>query len=406
MTKRYGMPSEHWRGVREREEERKIAEAAAYQQRLAEDRVGIEPFALWGGLLTEDPEAGFAAKYLAPTDVLPVGTGVKLAAGAASAALAAYLAKRAWNQPVQPGMLSSTFFHGTPHTWAPEPGFPQGRPRLGERRGQGAAMEGKGVYFGEARGTGEWYHSELASEAKGTISSDRGTMDVPGWIAEWLSATKENTQLGLYNVRDVIEELQNKIGETTARIRFPRNDFDVSYKPELQKRLLQQQKRLDDFKNIIGDPDEPLEYSVQKTGGLYTVDIPDSEVAGLLDLDKPILEQTPYVQAKLNKVLDQYDPSSPREWGEVGSGWSVELRGPLVYPEVYGPHQKSVTARTYYKALRLILGDDEAARILENVGIPGIKYLDQGSRVAGKGTYNAVVFSEDLLKRIKVLKRE
>ena len=126
----------------------------------------------------------------------------------------------------------------------------------------------------------------------------------------------------------------------------------------------------------------------------------------MLDLDKPILEQTPYVQAKLNKVLDQYDPSSPREWGEVGSGWSVELRGPLVYPEVYGPHQKSVTARTYYKALRLILGDDEAARILENVGIPGIKYLDQGSRVAGKGTYNAVVFSEDLLKRIKVLKRE
>ena len=259
MTKRLGMPSEHWRGVREREEERKRAEAAAYQRRLAEDRVGIEPFALWGGLLTEDPEAGFAAKYLAPTDVLPVGTGVKLAAGAASAALAAYLAKRAWNQPVQPGMLSSTFFHGTPHTWAPEPGLPQGRPRLGERRGQGAAMEGKGVYFGEARGTGEWYHSELASEAKGTISSDRGTMDVPGWIAEWLSATKENTQLGLYNVRDVIEELQNKIGETTARIRFPRNDFDVSYKPELQKRLLQQQKRLDDFKNIIGDPDEPLE---------------------------------------------------------------------------------------------------------------------------------------------------
>lgn len=397
MTKRYGMPSEHWRGVREREEERKRAEAAAYQQRLAEDRVGIEPFALWGGLLTEDPEASFAAKYLAPTDVLPVGTGVKLTAGAVSAALAAYLAKRAWNQPVQPGMLSSTFFHGTPHTWAPEPGFPQGRPRLGEKSGQGAAMEGKGIYFGEARGTGEWYHSELASEAKGTISSDRGTMDVPGWIAEWLSATKENTQLGLYNVRDVIEELQNKIGETTARIRFPRNDFDVSYKPELQKRLLQQQKRLDDFKNIIGDPDEPLEYSVQKTGGLYTVDIPDSEVAGLLDLDKSIAEQTPYVQAKLDKLLKEYDPYDMSRWTqESPETWSMAISSP----------KEAVPARIYYKALRLMLGDDEAARLLESVGIPGIKYLDQGSRVAGEGTYNAVVFSEDLLKRIKVLKRE
>ena len=436
MTKRYGMDSEHWRGVREREEERKRAEAAAYQQRLAEDRVGIEPFALWGGLLTEDPEAGFAAKYLAPTDVVPVGTGVKLAAGAASAALAAYLAKRAWNQPVQPGMLSSTFFHGTPHTWAPEPGFPQGRPRLGERRGQGAAMEGKGVYFGEARGTGEWYHSELASEAKGTISSDRGTMDIPGWLAEWLSdptahSMGQGARSGmeyrrLYETREaksqpastrnvwaVMEELRLRIEDTINRIKFPRNEFDVSYKPELQKRLIKQQKMLDDFKNIIGNPDEPLEYSVQKTGGVYTVDIPDSEVAGLLDLDKSIAVKTPYVQAKLNKILAEYDPKSPLGWGAAGERgeWSIEMyRGGGELP--FKP--EDITARTYYKALRLLLGDDEAARILENVGIPGIKYLDEKSRrlvpnpaiESRERTYNAVVFSEDLLKRIKVLKRE
>lgn len=412
------LPQQGWEGWRPEDiertqvlrEQKKQQAIDDYQKRLARDMVGIEPFALWGGLQTQDPEASVLAKYAAPMDVIPasaaIGTGAKIGAGLLSAAATAYLSRQAWKQPVRPGMLASTFFHGTPHTWASEPGLPLGRPRLGQKSGQGATMEGPGIYFGEARRTGEWYHQELASEAKGIISSDRGTMEVPGWIAEWLSATTENTQLGLYNVWDVIGELQNKIGETTTRIRFPRNDFDVSYKPELQKTLIEQQKRLDDFKNIIGDPDDPLEYSVQKTGGLYTVDIPDSEVAGLLDLDKPILEQTPYVQAKLNKVLDQYDPSKTQEWGEVGSGWSVELKGPLVYPEVYGQHQKSVTARTYYKALRLVLGDDEAARILENAGIPGIKYLDQGSRAAGEGTYNAVVFSEDLLKRIKVLKRE
>ena len=88
--------------------------------------------------------------------------------------------------------------------------------------------------------------------------------------------------------------------------------------------------------------------------------------------------------------------------GERGE-WSIEMyRGGGELP--FKP--EDITARTYYKALRLLLGEDEAARILENVGIPGIKYLDQGSRVAGEGTYNAVVFSEDLLKRIKVLKRE
>ena len=423
MTKRYGMDSEHWRGVREREEERKRAEAAAYQQRLAEDRVGIEPFALWGGLLTEDPEAGFAAKYLAPTDVVPVGTGVKLAAGAASAALAAYLAKRAWNQPVQPGMLSSTFFHGTPHTWAPEPGLPQGRPRLGERRGQGAAMEGKGVYFGEARGTGEWYHSELASEAKGTISSDRGTMDVPRWVVDWLKKDPDELDElfpggawdlppGNKNVWAVIDELELKIEETIKRINFQRGDPFLS-KSELQKKLIEEQKMLDDFYKIIGDPSDPLELSAKKTGGVYTVDIPDSEVAGLLDLDKSIAEQTPYVQAKLNKILAEYDPKSPQGWGVAGERgeWSIEMyRGGGELP--FKP--EDITARTYYKALRLLLGDDEAARILENVGIPGIKYLDEKSRrlvphpaiESRERTYNAVVFSEDLLKRIKVLKRE
>jgi len=407
MTKRYGMPSEHWRGVREREEERKIAEAAAYQQRLAEDRVGIEPFALWGGLLTEDPEAGFAAKYLAPTDVLPVGTGVKLAAGAASAALAAYLAKRAWNQPVQPGMLSSTFFHGTPHTWAPEPGLPQGRPRLGERRGQGAAMEGKGVYFGEARGTGEWYHSGLASEAKGTISSDRGTMDVPRWVVDWLKKDPDELDElfpggawdlppGNKNVWAVIDELELKIEETTKRINFQRGDPFLS-KSELQKKLIEEQKMLDDFYKIIGDPSDPLELSAKKTGGVYTVDIPDSEVAGLLDLDKSIAEQTPYVQAKLDKLLKEYDPYDMSRWTqESPETWSMAISSP----------KKAVPARIYYKALRLMLDDDEAARLLESVGIPGVKYLDEGSRAAGEGTYNAVVFSEDLLKRIKVLKRE
>ena len=37
-------------------------------------------------------------------------------------------------------------------------------------------------------------------------------------------------------------------------------------------------------------------------------------------------------------------------------------------------------------------GPREAARALREAGIPGIRYLDQGSRGAGKGTSNFVVF--------------
>ena len=46
---------------------------------------------------------------------------------------------------------------------------------------------------------------------------------------------------------------------------------------------------------------------------------------------------------------------------------------------------------------------EEASRMLREMGIPGIKYLDQVSRGAGEGTRNFVVFpgNEDLLRIIE-----
>ena len=45
-----------------------------------------------------------------------------------------------------------------------------------------------------------------------------------------------------------------------------------------------------------------------------------------------------------------------------------------------------------------------ASRLLERAGIPGIKYFDQGSRAAGEGTRNMVLFNA-LARRAKILKR-
>ena len=50
--------------------------------------------------------------------------------------------------------------------------------------------------------------------------------------------------------------------------------------------------------------------------------------------------------------------------------------------------------------------DDAAvSRWLNEAGIPGIKYYDQGSRAAGEGTRNMVLF-DDLARRAKVMKRD
>ncbi len=48
-------------------------------------------------------------------------------------------------------------------------------------------------------------------------------------------------------------------------------------------------------------------------------------------------------------------------------------------------------------------GDKDAAEYLRSLGIPGIKYLDAGSRGAGSGTRNFVLFDD---KIPRILKRE
>jgi hypothetical protein len=48
-------------------------------------------------------------------------------------------------------------------------------------------------------------------------------------------------------------------------------------------------------------------------------------------------------------------------------------------------------------------GGAAASSALRKAGIPGIRYLDAGSRGAGEGTRNFVVFDPSILK---ILKRE
>jgi len=47
------------------------------------------------------------------------------------------------------------------------------------------------------------------------------------------------------------------------------------------------------------------------------------------------------------------------------------------------------------------IGQRRASEKLGELGIPGIKYLDQGSRAAGDGTRNFVIFSGDTAKILK-----
>jgi GNAT superfamily N-acetyltransferase len=94
-------------------------------------------------------------------------------------------------------------------------------------------------------------------------------------------------------------------------------------------------------------------------GNLYEVDI-DTKPEQLIELEKPISEQSAYVRERLK---------------EAGIG---SLQG-----------------------LRLHGAAEKIARRLREAGIPGIRYLDQGSRNAAEGTRNIVIFDDSLVKITK-----
>ena len=382
---------EYQQHVAEQERKKKEEEARAaadYQRRLAADMVGVEQFSPFLGLNTQDPEAGLLAKYAAPTDVVPAFTTAKAGAGLLSAALGALFWNQARKQAVSPGTLTHLGYHGTPHTWKPEPGYPQGRARLGEKTGQGAAMYGKGVYIAEEAGVSREMFDQLTDQHKQIISSEAGEMELSPWR---VSALEENP--GALN--EMGDDLARILKDTRNRIDNPRSDWDQMYAGELEKTYLKQLKTLEDFKKVTGYGTDwvPSQLTFPKKGGVYRLDVPDEVIPDLLDLNRSIKTQAPHVQKRLNKVMEKYDPMDPGSWRPDSDTSYGLIKG--------GPYNPG--AGNYYKALRLALGDDEAARILEEAGIPGVKYLDAGSRLAGEGTRNFAIFADDVLKRIKVL---
>ena len=114
---------------------------------------------------------------------------------------------------------------------------------------------------------------------------------------------------------------------------------------------------------------------------IYKVDLPDSAISKMLDWDKPLSEQSPEIQAiaakriaelKAGGAYDHFFPDDPT------GQWLHKAIGPQLQGEGGG-----------------MFGAEAAAQNLQKLGIPGIKYLDGGSRDAGTGTSNYVIFPKN-----------
>jgi hypothetical protein len=165
---------------------------------------------------------------------------------------------------------------------------------------------------------------------------------------------------------------------------------------------------LDDFAELMGKPG-PSPYIEQFrqriraelpaarsasdaiAGSLYKVDLPDETIARMLDWDKPLSQQAPDVQKAIKK--SQFYKDALARYKETKQWYD-------------DPKQK--TGQSLHQYMQSGFGDEvgkgmtpeAAAAYLRAQGIPGIRYLDAGSRATG-GTSNFVVFpGEERLLRI------
>jgi hypothetical protein len=222
--------------------------------------------------------------------------------------------------------LALNAWHGTPHEI--KGNFDISKVGTGE----GAQSYGHGMYFGQARGTGEQYRDTL----------------------------------GFIGAKDKAGEIYGKDGISF----FFENALEQSGVPA---GAAKSQAQLWTDKFVKGETiNNPIANQVieskglqpNKIGNLYKVDIPDEMIPKMINWDKPFSEQPASVQAAFNK----FDPVAAKD-----------------------KDRNTMYMQRWFR-------DPSTAKELQELGFTGFQYLDEGSRAAGKGTSNYVVFDPSTVK--------
>lgn len=122
-----------------------------------------------------------------------------------------------------------------------------------------------------------------------------------------------------------------------------------------------------------------VEGRVQKNPGrMYEVDIA-ADPEDFLDWDRPLSEQSEAVRKRVDDLRRQ-DP-------QVDHMLSLAERG-------MRQHGREPT-------IGQVVSATDNPQVFTQAGIPGVKYLDEGSRTAGEGTRNYVVFDDKLINIVK-----
>lgn len=239
------------------------------------------------------------------------------------------------------GLLGINVFHGGPHRWASEPGFPEGRPRMDKiGTGEGAQAYGHGFYSAEAPGVAEQYRKNLAGVRK--FSPE--TSDILSKVDNLGFDTKGQAAAAIRKNTDWAERWDVKSDLTKA---------------EMQK--------------LETELKEPF-------GTTYKLDIPDADAAKYLDYDAPLSQQPENVRKSALAAVDNL-PSIRQEQRElVASGKATGQIILNILEDQLGALDWPVGANAATRSQFRGGAKQAASEALRKAGIPGLKYFDRMSR--------------------------
>jgi hypothetical protein len=319
-------------------------------------------------------------------------------------------------------------YHGSPHD------FDQfSMDKIGT--GEGAQAYGHGLYFAENERVAKDYRDKLAPAS----SPDRVRADDEA-IAKYRDEF------------DALTAQREAIAPGGALARIPQDQQDAYWS------IMDQQDAVN--QKMI---DETIA-RMKPNGHMYEVNI-NADPDDFLDWDRPLSEQSERVRGAVRSKLDEYGARKPDVGianGEFESGFRAPMREvfegtsmrpvdpellhrypeniPMARQELASHPEKvaefdrlvswleaktgvdALPGRDAYDLLEASVPERSGAGVrsafsqytgapmdervglsqeLSNAGIPGIRYLDQGSRTAGDGSRNYVVFDDKLIDIIK-----
>lgn len=219
-------------------------------------------------------------------------------------------------------------YHGSPHRFDK---FDMSKIGTGE----GAQVYGHGLYFAENPGVAKSYRDTL-------------TMNQ-------LGGTREQAAM-------VFDELARP-GTIQGKVPMGPNQTLVS-REQLAEDFVSGRRNIFDFPPAI---QKRVEEAIRSKGSLYKVDLPDDQIAKMLDWDAPLSQQAPEVQQALASLMG---------------------------PENMHLVPKKLSGQDLYATIRNIMEERgvplnqlavKTSEELNRAGVPGIKYFDQGSRASAGG---------------------